>query len=178
MSIKCEVKVKHNYKIIENVLKELPKVIEKSVEEVLKNIQTTAIKLERGNNESGILVELIDTSTMQVKGRVYADPKQFIANGQSYLWFEYFGTGQFAEQDHIGTTKHFIESGYTEWYIPVNKVDRKLNYPIKTINGKDFYIAHGAQGNHFLEDSEFQTRNDNIEIVKKNLDTMFKEVCK
>lgn len=62
-------------------------------------------------------------------------------NGQSYLWFEYFGTGQYAEQEHIGKTKHFIESGYTEWYIPIDKVGRTLNYPIITISGKQFYVA-------------------------------------
>lgn len=62
-------------------------------------------------------------------------------NGQSYLWFEYFGTGQYAEQEHIGKTKHFIESCYTEWYIPIDKVGRTLNYPIVTISGKQFYVA-------------------------------------
>ena len=35
---------------------------------------------------------MIETSSMKVKGRVYADPTEFIRNGQSYLWFEYFGT--------------------------------------------------------------------------------------
>ena len=62
-------------------------------------------------------------------------------NGQSYLWFEYFGTGQYAEQEHIGKTKHFIESGYTEWYIPIDKVGITLNYHIITISGKQFYVA-------------------------------------
>ena len=84
---------------------------------------------------------MVETSTMKVKGRIYAKPNEFISNGQSYLWFEYFGTGQYAEKDHIGKTQHFIESGYVEWYIPINKVDRSLNYPITTINGKQFYVA-------------------------------------
>ena len=36
---------------------------------------------------------MIDMSTKEVKGRVYADPSKFMTeNGQSYLWFEYFGT--------------------------------------------------------------------------------------
>jgi hypothetical protein len=42
---------------------------------------------------NGILVEMVDMSTKEVKGRVYADPSKFMTeNGQSYLWFEYFGT--------------------------------------------------------------------------------------
>lgn len=122
---------------------------------------------------------MIDMSTKKVNGRVYADPSKFMTeNGQSYLWFEYFGTGQFAEQEHIGKTNHFIESGYTEWYIPVNKVGRSLNYPIVTINKQQFYVAVGAKANHFLGDAGFKSRNENAEIVKKKLDEMLKEICK
>lgn len=87
-------------------------------------------------------------STKEVKGRVYCDPSKFMTeNGQSYLWFEYFGTGQFAEQEHIGKTKHFIESGYTEWLIP-KKEGLNLNYPIitvKELSGRQFYLAHRSK---------------------------------
>lgn len=86
--------------------------------------------------------------------------------------------GQYAEQEHIGKTKHFIESGYTEWYIPVNKVGRSLNYPIVTINKQQFYVAIGNKANHFINDAEFNSRNENAEIVKKKLDEMLMEVCK
>lgn len=122
---------------------------------------------------------MVDMSNKEVKGRVYANPSKFMTeNGQSYLWFEYFGTGQFAEQSHIGKTKHFIESGYTEWYIPVNKVERKLNYPIITINNNQFYVAVGSKSNHFIENAEFKSRNENIEIAKNKIEAMLKEACK
>lgn len=129
--------------------------------------------------QNGILVEMVDMSTKEVKGRVYADPSKFMTeNGQSYLWFEYFGTGEYAEQEHIGKTKHFIESGYTQWFIPIEKVGRALNYPIINIKGKQFYVATGAKANHFLSDAEFESRNENADIVKKKLDAMLMEVCK
>lgn len=135
--------------------------------------------MKNGHKDNGIIVEMIDMSTKEVKGRVYADPSKFMAeNGQSYLWFEYFGTGQYAEQNHIGKTRHFIESGYTEWYIPVNKVGRSLNYPIVTINNNQFYVAVGSKANRFIEDAEFESRNENIEIAKNKIDAMLKEVCK
>lgn len=135
--------------------------------------------MKNGHKDNGIIVEMIDMSTKEVKGRVYADPSKFMTeNGQSYLWFEYFGTGQYAEQDHIGKTEHFIESGYTEWYIPVNKVGRSLSYPIVTINSKQFYVATGAKANSFMTDAEFESRNENAEIVRKKVDAMLKEVCK
>lgn len=36
----------------------------------------------------------------------------------------------------------------------------------------------GAKANHFLGDSAFKSRNENVEIAKKKLDEMLKEVCK
>lgn len=179
INLKCEIKGMDKLeKKLNKIQKQLPKKVEESIEEVLKNIQGYAIKLEHAHNKNGILIEMIETSTMKVKGRVYADPKEFMSNGKSYLWFEYFGTGQYAEMEHIGRTRHFLETGYTEWYIPVDKVEKRLNYPIKIINGKQFYIARGAKSNHFMTDAEFKTRKENKEIVIKKLKQFLEEVCK
>lgn len=178
MRIECKVKSKYNFKKLDTIMKKLPQTINESIEDILKNIRGYAIRLEKGHNSEGILCEMIDMSNKEVKGRVYADPSKFISNGQSYLWFEYFGTGQHAEQNHIGKTQHFIESGYTEWFIPVNKVERSLNYPIITIGNNQFYVAKGSKANHFLGDAEFKSRNENVEITKKKLEIMLREVCK
>lgn len=149
--ISCDIKVKHNFKNINTIIQKLPQTVKIATEDVLKNIRGYAIRLEKGHKEDGIIVEMVDMSTKAVKGRVYADPSKFMTeNGQSYLWFEYFGTGQWAEQEHIGKTKHFIESGYTEWYIPINKVGRTLNYPIVTISGKQFYVAVRSKSKSFF----------------------------
>ena len=112
ISFKCKIKgIDKLEKKLNRIIKELPKKVEESIGDILKNIQGYAIKLEKGHKEDGILVELIETSSMKSKGRIYADPSKFITDsGQSYLWFEYFGTGAFAEQDHIGKTRHFLES--------------------------------------------------------------------
>ena len=175
--LSCKVKVKHNFSKINKVIKELPKSVATGIEEVLKNLQCEAVKLEKGHNQEGIIVERVELSTGKIKGRIYADPAKFISNGQSYLWFEYFGTGAYAEQDHVGTTKHFIESGYTEWFIPVSKVDKALGFPIVEIQGMQFYIAHGQAPNHFLSDAEFKTRQENVETIKKAIEEMLKGVC-
>ena len=143
VKFKCTIKGINNLeKKINKIITNFPKKVEESIENVLKNIQGYSIKLEKGHNEAGIIVEMIENSTLKVKGRVYANPMQFMTDdNQSYLWFEYFGTGKYAEKEHIGKTKHFIESGYTQWYIPVNKVGKSLNYPIITISGSQFYVA-------------------------------------
>ena len=121
---------------------------------------------------------MIDMSTKEVKGRVFADPSKFMSNGVSYLFFEYFGTGANAEMEHVGKSKHFIESGYTEWFIPVSKVEKALGYPIVNIQGVDFYIAHGMKANHFMGDAGFQSRDENVDIAKKKIVAMLKEVCR
>lgn len=181
MGIKFGVKIKskHNYKKFNMIGSKLSENIADSFEDLLNNIRGYAIRLERGHNSEGILCEMIDMSTKEVKGRVYASPDKFMGdNNMSYLFFEYFGTGAFAEMAHIGNTPHFKESGYTEWYIPLKKVGRSLPYPIITIKGEQFYVAHGVKSNHFLTDAEFQSRNENIEIVRKKINEMLKEVCK
>ena len=179
ISFNCNFKVKHNFKNINAIIQKLPQTARVISKDILENIRGYAIRLEKGHNENGILVEMIDMSTKEVKGRVYADPSKFTTeNGQSYLWFEYFGTGQYAEQEHIGKTKHFIESGYTEWYIPVNKEGRSLSYPIVTINKQQFYVAVGSKANHFIGDAGFESRSENVEIAKKRLNEMLKECTK
>ena len=178
IKLKCKIKVKHNFKNLTQIEKKLPQTIADGIEDILKNIRAEAIRLENGHNCEGIIVDKVDLSTGKIKSRVYADPSKFMSNGESYLWFEYFGTGKYAEEAHVGTTKHFIESGYTEWYIPVNKVERQLNYPIVQFGESQFYIAHGSKPNHFLQDAEFKTRQENQELVAKKINEMFKEVCK
>lgn len=169
-----EIKAKYGLKRIDKLIASLQTDI--GIEDMLKNLRLTAIKLEKGQNENGILVEMYDGGNQ--KGRVYASPEQFMSNEISYLYFEYFGTGQFAEMEHVGTTKHFIESGFTEWFIPVDRASKPLKFPVITINNTDFYIAHGQKPNHFLQDAEFNTREENKEIIANKLREMAKSICK
>nr|DAZ71110.1 MAG TPA: hypothetical protein [Caudoviricetes sp.] len=93
ISFNCNFKVKHNFKNINAITQKLPQTARLISKDILDNIRGYAIRLEKGHKEEGIIVEMIDMSTKTVKGRVYADPAKFMTeNGQSYLWFEYFGT--------------------------------------------------------------------------------------
>lgn len=173
MKFDCKIKVKHNYKNINSIIQKLPQTINESLEEVLKNIRGYAIKLEKGHNEEGISIEMIDMSTKECKGKVYTDKEKF-----AHAMFEHFGTGDYRELPAIGVTKHFLETGGSQWFIPVSKVEKALQYPIIEIQGTQFYVAHGVKANHFMTDAEFESRNENIEIVANKIKTMFKEVCK
>lgn len=174
IKFKCEIKGLDNLeRKINKIATELPQKVEESIEDILKNIQGNAIKLEKGKNEEGILVEMVETSTMEVKGRVYTSK-----DNMPYAMFEHWGTGDYRELAPVGTTKRFLETGGSQWFIPVSKVEKTLHYPIIEIQGSQFYIAHGVQANHFMTDAEFKTRNENKEIVQKKLKQFFEEVCK
>lgn len=68
IKFKCEIKGLDNLeKKINKIVTELPKKVEESIEDILKNIQGNAIRLEKGHNEEGILVEMVETSNMKVK---------------------------------------------------------------------------------------------------------------
>jgi hypothetical protein len=174
VKISCKIKgLDKLNKKVNTIIKNLPQTVEQSVEDILKEMQICAIRLEKGHHEEGILCELVDVSNNVIKGKVYADVKAF-----PFFMFEHYGTGQYAEMEHIGKTEHFINSGYTEWFIPVSAVDRTLSYPIITINDMQFYIAHGVRANHFMTDAEFETREKNKETIEKQIKSMLKEVCK
>lgn len=63
----CNIKVKHNFKNIDTIIQKLPQTAQMITEDVLKNIRGYAIRLEKGHNEDGILVEMVDMSTKEVK---------------------------------------------------------------------------------------------------------------
>ena len=67
INFNCNIKVKHNFKNIDAIVKKLPQTAKIITEDVLKNIRGYAIRLEKGHNEEGILVEMIDMSTKEVK---------------------------------------------------------------------------------------------------------------
>lgn len=176
MAIKIKCKVNGLNKLekkINSIIKQLPSIAEKSIEEIIKNTCEYAIRLRRGNKTDGIVYEMVNTSTKEVKGRIYTDQEKF-----PYSWYEHFGTGEYAEMEHVGTSKHFIESGYEEWLIPVNKVNRDLPYRIITIEGNQFYLAHGVKANPFMQKAEFEMRDTNIDTIQKNIVKMLEEVCK
>lgn len=67
MGFNVKIKVKHNFKRLNAICSQLTNTVSESIEDVLKNIQGYAIRLERGHNSNGILCEMVDISTKEVK---------------------------------------------------------------------------------------------------------------
>ncbi len=173
IKLSCKINVKHNYKNIKKIEEHITGVVAEALKDVLKNIRGYAIRFERGHNNEGILCELINASTGEIKGRVYTDK-----TAMPFALFEHFGTGEYAEMNHIGKSKHFFETGCTEWYIPKEKAPRQLNYPIVKFYDQEFYVARGAKANHFMTDAEFKSRAENKDIFIKKINEFIREACK
>lgn len=174
--MRFDVKIKGINKLekkIGSIAKQLPETVNKSIEEIVRDTCQYAIRLRRGNKSDGILFEMVNTDTKQIKWRIYTDQENF-----PFSWYEHYGTGEYAELPHVGISKHFIESGYEEWFIPVDKVNRNLPYKIVVIQGKQFYLAHGVKANPFMQKAEFEMRDNNIDTVQENILKMLQEVCK
>lgn len=173
VKIRCKVKGLENLdKKLNTIINKLPQTTKQGIENAIKGTCEYALHLKKGKKE-GILFEMVSTDTQEIKGRVYTDIETF-----PHSWFLEYGTGIWAEQPHIGTSKTFIESGFEYWFIPVNKVERPLHYPIITIKGSQFYLAHGVQSQPFMRPAEFERRDQNIDEVQKEIYKMLKEVCK
>lgn len=143
------------------------------LEEALKNIQSTALKLKKGNsNEDLIPFVIIKDNNNLIVGRVYTDKTVF-----SYASFLEYGTGTYAEREHIGTTKTFIKSGYAYWFLPVDKANRDFGSDrIIVIKGEKFYIMYPQQPQPFMRPTAFQTRSETVDIIKRKLKQGIKEV--
>lgn len=172
MEIKLKYKIENLEEKINKITKELPKTVEKSIGESIEETAEYAIRL-LGVNDNGITCEMINMKTKEIKGRVFTDQ-----NKMPWSWFREFGTGTYAQQPHIGTTKHFLETGYEEWYIPVSKIDNTLHYPIKIINGKQFYVAHSSKAKPFMRPAGFERREKNVEVVQEAICKMLNQICK
>lgn len=148
------------YSKIDKICSNLQKHAKTGIEKATKETQQTALSKKVGNkDESMILTEINDERI--IEGRVYTN--------FHYAPFLEYGTGIEAELPHIGTTKTFIKSGFTYWFLPVEKCDRDLPNQIITIGDKEFYLMFSQQPKPFMRPTAFERRNPNIETIKESI---------
>lgn len=82
----AKIKVKHNFKRFDAISNRLIKSTTESIEDVIKNIRGYAIRL-LGTDNNGIVCEIVNTNTKEIKGRVFTDQ-----NKMPWSWFREFGT--------------------------------------------------------------------------------------
>lgn len=149
------------YKKMGNLIKNLATHTENGIENASEETRKYALSQKRGNKSDDLIVKEVSKNSKEINARVYTN---FL-----HAPFLEYGTGIKAEMPHIGKTKTFLESGYTYWYLPLEKVKTPLNNPTININGTLFYIMFSTQPYPFMRPTAFYMKPKNIETIKANI---------
>lgn len=96
-------------------------------------------------------------------------------NNEHYSLILEYGSGLYAEKEHIGTTKTFLATGYMYWYVPEEEATELINYPYERIETETgvFYKVYGQTPKHIYEDAAKITQRNIArwirEYIKKEL---------
>lgn len=162
------------YKKMDNIIKSLPKNAENGVKKALEETRDEALRIRGHKQDKELMPIELETSNNLVEGRLHTDKNKF-----SSASFEEYGTGTFAERDHIGVTKTFINSGYRYWYAPADQMNRDYGAERTIIiDGKKFYVMYPQRPKAFMRTASFTMRKQNVEEVKKALQEGIKEAIK
>lgn len=94
------------------------------------------------------------------------------ANNEHYSLILEYGSGLYAEKEHIGKTPTFIASGYMYWFVPEDEAPDLFAYPyerIETDNGV-LYKVYGQTPKHIYEDA--------AKVVERNIARWIREYMK
>ena len=95
------------------------------------------------------------------------------SNGEYYSLILEYGSGLYAEKDHIGKTDTFKATGYMYWYVPEEYAPELFDYypttRIETSKGV-IYKVFGQTPKHIYEDS--------AEIIERNVARWVREYIK
>ena len=165
-------------KMIAEIQKDLnyksKKLIQKLIEaqkETAETIKADVVaKSPRPSGEYASSIKCSDTKYEEnvIKTSIYTDMKS--EDGYFIGRMIENGTGIYALEPHIGTTKTFIASGYRYWYVPASSVKRPIGKKI-TINGEEYYVAKAQPPKpHFRPALE-----ENIATYRANIKKAIKE---
>lgn len=143
---------------------------QKDTAETIKNSAVAKSPKPSGEYASSIKCSETQYENKKIKTSIYTDMKS--EDGYFIGRMIENGTGIYALEPHIGTTKTFINSGYRYWYVPTASVKRPLGKKI-TINGVDYYVAKAQPPKpHFrpaLEENITTYRNNIKKAIKEAL---------
>lgn len=77
------------------------------------------------------------------------------ASNEHYSLILEYGSGLYAEKNHIGQTETFIASGYMYWFVPEDEAPDLFAYPYERIETDSgvLYKVYGQTPKHIYEDS-------------------------
>lgn len=166
-------------KLADNIKSKAKEGVNKSLEESQKYAKS---KL-RFNTDGKILTEISESK--EIVGRIYTDSLSF-----SYAPFVEYGTGQYAELDHIGHSKLFRFSNMTCWYAPADKVKKQYRddqvveingemFPMNAyIDNQKYVMVFSQRPQPFMRPTAFNRREPNKKLIKEEIKKGIKEAIK
>jgi len=174
------------YSKMDNILKELPNATKRGLELASEDTRDLALENKRGSkNKDLIPIETKEEKKNIYKSRIHTDKDLF-----DWATFLEFGTGKYAELEHIGHTSTFKKSGYYFWYAPADKINKKYeedeifeyndeHYPLMTtFNGKKYVLVFSQKPHPFMRTAGFQNRQHNIDIINEEIGKAIGRVMK
>lgn len=83
-----------------------------------------------------------------------------------------YGSGLYAEKQHIGTTETFIATGFMYWYVPEEEAPELFDYPYERIETDTgvLYKVYGQTPKHIYEDA--------AKVIQRNIARWIREYIK
>lgn len=93
-------------------------------------------------------------------------------NKEHYSLIIEYGSGLYAEKQHIGKTPMFLASGYMYWYVPEDEAPDLFAYPYERIQTEEgvLYKVYGQTPKHIYEDA--------AKLIERNIARWIKEYIK
>lgn len=93
-------------------------------------------------------------------------------NNEHYSLILEYGSGLYAEKQHIGTTETFIATGFMYWYVPEEEAPELFDYPYERIETDTgvLYKVYGQTPKHIYEDA--------AKIIQRNIARWIREYIK
>lgn len=177
--------ISFNQKSLDSLCNKLTKIAtqmitntETSMNDVMEKAQEKALDNKIGSKDASKIPFEITKEKNEVIGKLKTNMPLSGGTYKFYAPMIEYGTGRLGELEKLGKTKTFVKSGYSYWFLPVEKAPRDFGASrIIVIDGKQFYIMYTQPAHPFMRPTAFYLRDNAKVIISEELKRKVKELC-
>lgn len=147
----------------------LSKYVYNSMVATMEEAQTKALSNKIGSKDKDKIPFEVENTGTKIVGTLRTNMP---LNGEykSYAPMIEYGTGRLGELEKLGTTDTFKKSGYSYWYLPVEKAPRDFGANrIVKLYGKQYYIMYTQPPRPFMRPTAFYLKDNAKTIIANEL---------
>ena len=153
---------------LQRIIDGLPGAAERGVRRALDDTAKLAIRLAPNIVGKCIKVEMLNSDTGEIVGRVYTD-----TGVTSFAPYVEFGTGVKVDDQGNPEAIRLKRAKQIPWFIHVSMVPRsfaKYGYPlIVGRDGAQYWVVDGMKPHPYFHPAAFNRRDDNVDVVKQEI---------